>query len=162
MATHWEAVVVTAVAVVSLAGFMVRYWFNAVNKDIMVGRTERAHLAGRVEALMVEHQGIKSDIRGHVEREETLLWPKVDNLMDKFNKIENQMIRIEAGMPNGELKTLLVRFTAMEAMFKETVKRLDRSVDDVFNEQRTHNHESEEWKRRIVRLEDIGGKKQGA
>jgi molecular chaperone GrpE (heat shock protein) len=154
---HWEMIVTFIVTLVGLLGFMVRHWFNNVNKDLEAARLSQAHLEGAVAALNHEYDSIKNDIRGHVDREEKLLWPKVDGLLEQFNAMTTRLVRIEANLPNGELRTLLTRFTAMEAMFQSTVIRLTDTIDEVEAEQKEHNHEAEDWKRRIVRLESARG-----
>ena len=158
---------------IALVGFLGRYWFNTINKSLEktndrlgVAREQRSELKGRVDELMHEHDSIKDDIRAHVEREETLLWPKVDDLTAR-------LIRIEASLPNGELRTLLYRFNAMETKLDASMRTVLSAVETVSSEQRTHDLESEDWKRRILRLEDhenidhptrrvVDGPKQGA
>jgi regulator of replication initiation timing len=103
--------------------------------------------ASTIAELRAQHSEIKADVRGHIEREENILWPKVDDLTAR-------LVRIEASLPNGELKTLLYRFNSLENKLDTTMGDLKAMVSHVSEEQRRHNAESEDWKRRIVRLED--------
>ena len=156
---HWEAVAATIAVLAALFGFFARNWFGNVNRGIRDNTTDIASLKGQVAEMIHDHDDIKKDIRGHVEREETLLWPKVDGMILQITNVQTEMASLKANMPNGELKTLLRRFAVMEEMFKSTVKHLERTIDEVDREQREHNVEAEGWKRRIVILEGKVGEK---
>jgi hypothetical protein len=113
-------------------------------KDLEQANAEKN---GRLLELESEHREIREDIRGHIEREEGMLWPKVDDLT-------NRLIRIEASLPNGELRTLLFRFSTLEKMLETAVGDVKTAVAEVRNEQRAHEAGAQDWKERIVRLED--------
>lgn len=68
----------------------------------------------------------------HIKEEEDEIWPMVQNIRDR-------LIRIEANLPNGELRALLVRFDQVESKLSE-----------IHGEVKGHNHEAEDWKRRIA------------
>jgi len=113
-----------------------RTWVIRKDQQVDKLKDDLIYLQGAFGEIRVEHKDIKEDIRGHIEREENMLWPKVEDLKDR-------LVRIESAMPNGELKTLIYRFGKLE-------DSLTKALDHV----QEHDRESEQWKSRIRVLED--------
>lgn len=96
---------------------------------------------------------IKTDLRDHVQREEEIFWKKVDAITEAHQHLANAMLQrmaaIEARMPNGEIKELVVSVAELRAEMRGVTGMAASAIKHVED----HNEEAEDWKRRIVALE---------
>jgi len=98
---------------------------------------------------------IRTDLRDHVTKEEQIFWKKVDAISEAqqifAQALLQRMTSIEARMPNGEIKELVVSVAELRTEMR-AVAEISRAADRHIEE---HNAEAEEWKRRIMALEAV-------
>ena len=127
-----------ALVVAPLALFLwwvARQWVTAKNKDDDEFRRELVRLDSAVAEL-------KS---GQVDQ--GVLWQKVDDLKDRLT-------RIEANIPNGELRTLLYRFSSLESRLDENLVMLRESFKQNSMEHKEWKLSTDELRQRTARNED--------
>lgn len=122
---------------------------SAVNEVQRTLAGYESHIGAGDEDL----KAIKTDLRDHVTKEEQIFWKKVDAITEAqqifAQALLQRMASIEARMPNGELKELVVSVAELRTEMRAVTDMAKGAVSHVED----HNAEAEDWKRRIVALE---------
>jgi hypothetical protein len=121
---------------------LARIWESEKDQNTRLGEIEK-----EVHGEETDIRLIKNKLTDHVEKEEKV-WDEIRSFGRKVGDLERKL-------PNGDLKTALVKLDYLTTSFNKLAEEV-----------RTHNTEAEAWKRRIevndVRLGVLEGKKRGA
>jgi hypothetical protein len=96
---------------------------------------------------------IKDDIAAHVQKEEQILWKKVDAISEAQRAFAEAVLQrissMEAKMPNGEIQEMIKALARLEANVIITAASARKAEEHVIE----HDEEANECKQRLVALE---------
>lgn len=160
-------------ALASIIAYFVKRGEEAQDKSIVALHDENSMLRSDVDSIKQtlakyeSHVGIgdtrlaeiRQDIADHVTKEEQIFWKKVDAMSDSHKLFAEAVLQriasMEAKMPNGEIQEMIKALARLEANVMITSAAAKIAQEHVAE----HNEEAEDWKRRIVALESVGGVK---